>query len=99
MGCDWSKTSAAADDMPNAPYTLLSVSVDQNGSYQGTPGAKGGRSRKRGTPNSKGCVTWSNLHFPCALHPARVALLFARGVVMHRDVNPHVWFRMGCCLS
>jgi len=47
MGCDWSKTSSSVDDVPNAPYTLLSVSVEENVSYQGTPQGKG-RSRKRG---------------------------------------------------
>lgn len=54
MGCDWSKASSAADDIPNAPYTLLSVSVEDNVSYQGTPQGKG-RSRKRGAapPSSR----------------------------------------------
>jgi len=51
MGCDWSKSAASFEDLQDAPYSLLSVSVEE-GALKGSKRASGKKRDKRRARNT-----------------------------------------------
>jgi protein-tyrosine phosphatase len=47
MGCDWSKSAASFEDLHDAPYSLLSVSVEEGGRAQLKSGRRGSKKRDK----------------------------------------------------
>jgi hypothetical protein len=46
MGCDWSKSAGSFEDLHDAPYSLLSVTIEEGGGAQLRSGKRGSAKKK-----------------------------------------------------